>query len=871
MDKMKISLITTVLNEEKNIIDFIKSLSNQITLPEEVIVVDGGSKDETVLIIKKLIKKYKRLNIKLIIKTGNRSVGRNTAIKNTKHELIAVTDAGCILDKNWIKNIKKPFESSDVDIVSGFYKPTYKNIFQKCLSTYTSTMSNKIDKENFFPSSRSVAFRKSAWERVKGYPENLDTCEDLVFDKKLKENDFKFYFQKSAFVYWPQRKNIFLAFFQFFNYARGDGFARYFRSNTPFLFLRYFFAVYLIILSVIMKSMILNIFILFCLICYTSWSIFKNYRYVNNRKALIYLPMLQFASDFAVLLGTSIGFILGTNLKNVLKNILNFKGVLFVIVFYVLILLSVIAWGIPGLGHPFNYFMDEWHQSQSVRDLFKLGTPNVPGAANGSIFQFFLSGIYLIPFYIFHIINPFAIKSSVTNLQIQGILFQVLRINTLLFGVGSIVSMAYIAKKYFKLNTFLVSFLFAFNPLFMTLSNYFKYDIALLFWIILSFIFLLRYSEKPSIQNFVLGGFFIGLSLSTKLLTPLPLVGAYIISFFLFTASFKNNLKILFYGLLVCTLTYLLFGNPDLLLGRGSLNDYLYSNMVLAPLLTANYNLGLHWWIYLVLKLYPVLFGRILYSFFILGIIWGSIFLVQNCLTHLNKSKKILINIFNNNKFNTILILCGILFYASLIPIKIQASNNRVLVLLPFIVLTSALLINKLHILFENKRLKGFFVVLIVALLIFQFLETTLWVSIKWSIDPRSASSNWILKNIPVKSTVGIENIPIYQFLPDIVEKEFYFIRYNIKARYNYNYKVISSKDDKFPKFIIITNDDIESQYLKKSPKKDLVIKLKSLGYKKIIVFNPNFKYFKLLNSELEYYISGIVQSPNTISIYEKL
>lgn len=871
MGKKRISLITTVLNEEKNIVDFTKSVNNQTLLPDEVIIVDGGSKDKTVSIINKLSKEYKKLNIRLIIKRGNRSLGRNTAIKNAKYELIAVTDVGCILDKNWIKNIIKPFSSSYIDVASGFYKPTYKNIFQKCLSTYTCVMPDKIDKENFLPSSRSVAFRKSAWKTVKGYPENLDTCEDLIFDKKLKDKGLKLYFQKNAFVYWPQRENIKNAFLQFFNYAKGDGFAGYFRPNTPFLFLRYLFAAYLIILSFIMNSMILNAFILLCLIFYIFWSILKNYKYINNKKAFIYLPTLQFTSDVAVLLGTSIGLILGTNIKNIFKNILKFKGVLSVVILYVLLLLSVITWGIPGSGHPFNYFMDEWHQSQSVRDLFKLGTPNVQGAANGSILQFFLSGIYLIPFYIFHIINPFAIKSSVTNLQIQNILFQVLRLNTLFFGVGSIITIAYIAKKYFKSNIFIVSFLFAFNPLFIMLSNYFKYDIALIFWIIISFLFLLRYVEKPSVQNFVLGGFFIGLSLSTKLLTPLPLVAVYITSFFLFTNSFKNNLKILFYGLLVCTSTYLLSGNPDILLGRGSLNGYLYSNIVLAPSITANYNLGSGWWSYLTFKLYPVLFGRILYSLFLLGIAWGFIILIKSGFILIKRPKKYLINVFNNNKFNIVLMLCGIFFYASLIPIKIQATNNRILVLLPFIVIISALLINKLHDLFQRKHLSTLFIFLIAILLVFQLLETISWFSVKWGIDPRRASSIWILGNIPPKSTIGIENIPIYQFLPDIVEKEFYFMQYNIKGKYNYGYEVISNKNTKFPKFVVITNGDIEYKYLKKSEKKELLIKLKDLGYKKVIVFNPNFKYFKYLNNELEYYLSGLIQSPNTISIYEKL
>ena len=41
--------------------------------------------------------------------------------------------------------------------------------------------------ETFLPSGRSIAFKKSAWKEVGGYPENLYTGEDTLFDLKLKE------------------------------------------------------------------------------------------------------------------------------------------------------------------------------------------------------------------------------------------------------------------------------------------------------------------------------------------------------------------------------------------------------------------------------------------------------------------------------------------------------------------------------------------------------------------------------------------------------------------------------------------------------------------------------------------------------------
>src|SRR3990170_869953 len=95
--KIKASLVTTVYNEADSIEFFLNSIKLQSEKPPEVIIIDAGSNDKTQEIIKKFIKGNKMLNIKLFVKSGNRSIGRNEGIKRAKSEIIAVTDAGCIL------------------------------------------------------------------------------------------------------------------------------------------------------------------------------------------------------------------------------------------------------------------------------------------------------------------------------------------------------------------------------------------------------------------------------------------------------------------------------------------------------------------------------------------------------------------------------------------------------------------------------------------------------------------------------------------------------------------------------------------------------------------------------------------------------
>ena len=59
---MKITIITPTLNNEKTILDTLDSVSGQTYQNIEHLIIDGGSKDQTL----KIIKKYDKKNIKII-------------------------------------------------------------------------------------------------------------------------------------------------------------------------------------------------------------------------------------------------------------------------------------------------------------------------------------------------------------------------------------------------------------------------------------------------------------------------------------------------------------------------------------------------------------------------------------------------------------------------------------------------------------------------------------------------------------------------------------------------------------------------------------------------------------------------------------
>ena len=99
---MKTSLILTVLNEADSLPTLLDSVAMQTVLPDEVVICDGGSYDNTVA----LLRAETRFPIRVIESHGaNISRGRNLAIAAAQNEIIAVTDAGVRLDKCWMERL----------------------------------------------------------------------------------------------------------------------------------------------------------------------------------------------------------------------------------------------------------------------------------------------------------------------------------------------------------------------------------------------------------------------------------------------------------------------------------------------------------------------------------------------------------------------------------------------------------------------------------------------------------------------------------------------------------------------------------------------------------------------------------------------
>ncbi len=222
----KTSLCLTIKNEEDNIAKLIHSINKQSKLPDEVIIVDGGSNDATLEVIKNLEKKV-NFAIRLIeLPNSTRSEGRNKAISQARFPIVALTDAGCVLDKKWLEEITRPIINNIADVVPGNYRIDTNNLSNFAIIAAYLTLHTPSDpNQNYLASSRSLAVTKKTWMKSGGYPDELNTAEDLVFVNNLKMNKVKHVNAPRAIVYWSPPNEITKIFKTFFMYAYGDGLA----------------------------------------------------------------------------------------------------------------------------------------------------------------------------------------------------------------------------------------------------------------------------------------------------------------------------------------------------------------------------------------------------------------------------------------------------------------------------------------------------------------------------------------------------------------------------------------------------------------------------------------------------------------------
>lgn len=218
-----VSVIVPVLNASSYIKDCIISLINQ-DFPKdqyEIIIVDNGSKDNTVNILEKY-KEY--ITILHEPKIGS-YIARNAGVNVSKGRIMAFTDADCIAHKDWLKKLYEGFTSEDIGCVVGAIVPYHGKTLVEIYSGNKDLLSQKHTlSSKFLPygQTANVAFRREVFEKIGDFDQGLMSGGDADIAWRMQiTTNFKLVYNANSIIEHHHRSTFKGLFKQQFRYGLG--------------------------------------------------------------------------------------------------------------------------------------------------------------------------------------------------------------------------------------------------------------------------------------------------------------------------------------------------------------------------------------------------------------------------------------------------------------------------------------------------------------------------------------------------------------------------------------------------------------------------------------------------------------------------
>lgn len=235
-DGPAVSVVCTVLDEEAGAVALVEGVGAQLRPGDELIVVDGGSRDATPQILAKLA--VGRTDLRTISCPGtNISAGRNSGVAVAANPIVAFTDAGCTLTSGWLDGLRAPFgEQRPPGLVAGIPRVAARSALERAQAVscypdpdelvrpdllsraYTRVLGLGFDPRT--PFARTLAVRRSIFNDVGGFPSHLPWVEDGAFGLTVAERD-RCIVTRHAEVVWTQRPTLRATVRMYRNYGVG--------------------------------------------------------------------------------------------------------------------------------------------------------------------------------------------------------------------------------------------------------------------------------------------------------------------------------------------------------------------------------------------------------------------------------------------------------------------------------------------------------------------------------------------------------------------------------------------------------------------------------------------------------------------------
>ncbi|MGD1256656.1 glycosyltransferase [Mycobacterium seoulense] len=193
-----VTIVIPAYNEERYIGKCLASCIDQTSAPDEIIVVNNKSTDNTASIVRRYQAENPHIDIQLLEQNKHQGIAptRNHGFDHARSDIIARTDADSVIAKDWVETIRRRFEDPDIDAASGpigFHDMPLRG-FLFWVDSRLRGQVHKYAKNERFLIGANMAIRAQAWKSVR-HRTQLDLedrlHEDVDLALTLFKNDFE--------------------------------------------------------------------------------------------------------------------------------------------------------------------------------------------------------------------------------------------------------------------------------------------------------------------------------------------------------------------------------------------------------------------------------------------------------------------------------------------------------------------------------------------------------------------------------------------------------------------------------------------------------------------------------------------------------
>lgn len=195
---MKVSVAIPCYNGEQYIGRTIESVLSQTYKPDEVLVIDDGSIDKSVMIVQ-------TYPIRLIQHMGNKGLAcaRNTAVEYSIGEILAFLDVDAFADKDWLMTLLSGYDGSMVGGVGGQgIEANVHSLADQWRQAHAGQGHGSKPKDVDFLYGLNMSFRKKILELVGGFNPSFRTnAEDMDIGLRINTLGYRLKYLPNAKVY----------------------------------------------------------------------------------------------------------------------------------------------------------------------------------------------------------------------------------------------------------------------------------------------------------------------------------------------------------------------------------------------------------------------------------------------------------------------------------------------------------------------------------------------------------------------------------------------------------------------------------------------------------------------------------------------